>query len=96
MTETRLTVAQVARLIGVPLACARRWVNSGELPSQPAPRGRSRLVHRSDLEAFVAANSMPPLPPEGSPDRVDQLLAELPSGLRALLEAMFRRQWPGA
>jgi excisionase family DNA binding protein len=95
LAESLLTVAKVARLVGVPLACAGRWVKSGRLPSQPAPSGSDRLVRRSDLDAFVAANNMPALPPEGSPDRVDQFLAALPPHLRALMEAVFRREWPG-
>ena len=95
MAETLLTVARVARLVGVPLDAARQWVESGRLPSAPAPDG-GRLVRRADLDAFIAVNGMPPLPPEGSPDRVDQFLAALPIGLRGLMAAVFRREWPGA
>jgi hypothetical protein len=51
------------------------------------------VVSRADLEAFVVANQMPPLPPEGSPDRVGQFLAALPAHLREQMEAEFRREW---
>lgn len=96
MAESLLTVAQVARLVGVPLDCARGWVESGRLPSTAAPDGSERLILRADLDAFVAANNMPPLPPEGSPDRADQFLAALPPGLRHFMAAVFQREWPGA
>jgi excisionase family DNA binding protein len=96
VAETLLTVARVARLVGAPLDAVRRWVESGRLPSAAAPDGGGRLVRRSDLEAFVAANEMPPLPPEGAPDLVDQFLAALPVHLRGLMAAALRREWPGA
>jgi excisionase family DNA binding protein len=64
MADSLLSVAEVARLTLVPAAAVRGWVESGRLPSVPAPDG-ARLVRRIDLEAFVAANGMPPLPPAG-------------------------------
>jgi excisionase family DNA binding protein len=61
MGESLLTVGRVARLVGVPLGCARQWVESGRLPSHPTPGGGAPLVRRTDLDAFVAANGMSPL-----------------------------------
>jgi excisionase family DNA binding protein len=95
MTEPLLSVAQVARMVGVPLSCAGRWVESGLLPSE-APNGCNRFVRRPDLDAFLAAHNMPPLPSKGSQGRVEQFLTALPVGLRRLMEAVFRREWPGA
>jgi hypothetical protein len=89
MADSLLSVAEVARLTLAPLADVRGWVESGRLRSVPHPDSVGRVVRRADLEAFVAANGMPPLPPEGSPDPVDQFLAALPADLGAALRAEF-------
>jgi hypothetical protein len=65
------------------------------LPSQPDPDGRGPLVRYADLAAFVDANGMPPLPPEGSTDLLDELLTSLPADQRAQLEQFLRREYPG-
>ena len=88
MADTRLSVVEVARLTLVPASVVRGLVESGRLPSLPAPDG-SRLVRRADLEAFVAANGMPPLPPAGSPDSVARIMAALPADIEAAPRAEF-------
>lgn len=88
MADPHLSVAEVARLTLAPAAAVRGRAESGRLPSTPAPDG-GRLIRRLDLEAFVAANGMPPLPPEGAPDPVEQLPAALPDDLGAALRAGF-------
>lgn len=89
MTDKYLSAAEAGRLLLVPLDAVMRWIESGRLLSHLRPDGPDPGVLRSELEAFVVANGMPPLPPEGSPDRVDQFLAELPADLGAALRAEF-------
>jgi hypothetical protein len=89
MADSYLSVAEVVRLLLVPPDAVAGWVESGRLPSHPRPDGPLRVVRRADLEAFVAANGMPPLPPAGSPDPPDQFLAVLPADLGAALRAEF-------
>ncbi len=88
MADSLLSVVEVARLTLAPVAAARGWIESGRLPSFPH-LGGGQAVRRADLEAFVAANNMPPLPPEGAPDLVAQFLAALPADLGAALRAEF-------
>jgi hypothetical protein len=44
MTEPLLSVAQVARMVGVPLSCAGRWVESGLLPSEAPNEVQTHLT----------------------------------------------------
>lgn len=61
--ETRYTTGAVARLCGVCMKTAGKWIDSGRLKGYRIPGGQDRRVLRSDLLAFLRREGMP-LPPE--------------------------------
>ncbi len=89
MADSFLSLVKAARLVGVPFQVVESWVRQGMLSTHPKPDGLGQVVRRADLEALLTAHHMPPLPPQGSPDLVDQFLAALPADLHAALKEEF-------
>jgi excisionase family DNA binding protein len=54
MTDTPLTLSQVAALFGVSPQTVRDWANAGKLAHFRTPSGQRRF-RRADVDAFLTA-----------------------------------------
>jgi hypothetical protein len=103
MSQQEYSLDQVALQLMIPRSEVRRLMDSGRLSWHLNGTGE-RVVARDQLEAFLAANGMPPIVDTAglqvqakqylasllaNPGRIEQELARLPAEGRAQIAALF-------